>query len=75
MGKLAGFVAGVLPDRALTQSDATPEQAGKDPVAAGPESHMYVTIGAGGPQQASERETFAREAFATLSNLKDMPPL
>src|SRR5215475_4907198 len=54
VGELAGFrVAGVLPGRALMLSDATPEQAGKDPIAAGLESHMYVSIGAGGQQQAS----------------------
>ena len=73
VGELAGFrVAGVLPGRALMLTDATAEQAGKDPGAAALESHMYVTIAPGSPQQPSERETFAREAFATVSNLKEV---
>jgi hypothetical protein len=73
VSELAGFkVAGVLPGRALMLSDATVEQASKSPVAAGLEPHMYVTIAPGGPAQPSERDTFAREAFATVANLKEV---
>jgi hypothetical protein len=73
VSELANFkVAGVLPGRALMLSDATVEQASKSPVAAGLEPHMYVTIAPGGPAQPGERDTFAREAFATVSNLKEV---
>jgi len=35
-------------------------------------SQILVTVGPGGPAQTSERETFARDAFAAISNIRDV---
>jgi len=71
VSELAGFhVGGVVPGRAVMLSDAavgTPQLPG-----AGAEPHIYVAISPGAPGQASERETFAREAFATVPNIKEV---
>jgi hypothetical protein len=71
VSELAGFhVGGVVPGRAVMLSDApvgTPQLPG-----AGAEPHIYVAVSPGAPGQASERETFAREAFATVPNIKEV---
>ena len=71
VGELAGFhVGGVVPGRAVMLTDApvgTPQLPG-----AGAEPHIYVAVSPGAPGQASERETFAREAFATVPNIKEV---
>jgi hypothetical protein len=65
--ELAGFkIGGVMPGRALMLTDGAAGGAG--PV----DTHMVVAIAPGGPAQASERENFAREVFATIPNLKDV---
>jgi hypothetical protein len=71
VGELAGFrVGGVIPGRAVMLSDAVPDASGQP--AAGKEPHMIVNVGPGAPAQASEREAFAREVFATIPNIKDI---
>jgi hypothetical protein len=71
VGELAGFrVAGVIPGRAVMLSDApatisAPPEVPMDP-------HILVAIAPGGPAQSSERDTFARDLFATVPNLKDV---
>jgi hypothetical protein len=71
VGELAGFhIGGVVPGRAVMLSDApvgTPQLPG-----AGAEPHIYVAISPGAPGQASARDTFAREAFATVPNIKEV---
>ena len=34
--------------------------------------HMLRDVAPGGPAQASEREAFARDVFATIPNIKDI---
>ncbi|MFL6796468.1 MAG: hypothetical protein ACJ8F3_03550 [Xanthobacteraceae bacterium] len=68
VAELAGFrIAGVIPGRALMLSDAA---ADTPPVQF--EAHMYVTVASGGPANASERDHFARDALATVPNLKEV---
>ena|SRR5436190_14472190 len=70
MGELAGFgVAGILPGRAVMLVDAL---AGAPSAAPALGSHMLVTVGPGGPAQTAERDTFARDVFATVPNLRDV---
>src|SRR5262249_60507338 len=64
---LAGFeIGGVLPGRAVVLGDppgqATPQ----------PQPHIFVSVGAGGPSQTSDRDAFAREVFATTPNVRDV---
>ena len=64
---LAGFeIGGVLPGRAVVLGDppvqATPQ----------PQPHIFVSVGAGGPSQTSDRDAFAREVFATIPNVRDV---
>jgi hypothetical protein len=73
--ELAGFrVAGVIPGRAVKLSDAPATASG--PPEAALETHILVAIVPGGPAQSSERDTFARDVFATVPsivpNLKDV---
>jgi hypothetical protein len=71
VGELGGFsIAGIMPGRAVMLVDA-PNGA---PAVAAPAiaSHMLVTVGPGGPAQTAERDTFARDAFATVPNLRDV---
>ena len=71
VGDLAGFrIAGVIPGRAVMLTDAPAAMSG--PSQAAIEPHMMVAIAPGGPAQSSERDTFARELFATVANLKDV---
>jgi len=71
VGEFAGFrVAGVVPGRAVMLSDAAADAPG--PPAATMEPHLLVTIAPGGPGQNAERDTFAREVFATIPNLKEI---
>jgi len=66
VGELAGFgIAGIMPGRAVMLVDAL---AGAPAIG----SHMLVTVGPGGPAQPAERDTFARDAFATVPNVRDV---
>jgi hypothetical protein len=71
VGEFAGFrVAGVVPGRAVMLSDAPADAPG--PPAATLEPHVLVTVAPGGPAQNAERDAFARDAFATIPNLKEI---
>jgi hypothetical protein len=71
VSEFAGFrVAGVVPGRAVMLSDAPADAPG--PPAAAQEPHLLVTVTPGGPAQNAERDAFARDAFATIPNLKDI---
>jgi hypothetical protein len=68
VGELGGFrVGGLLAGRAVMLTDAAPEATGPtiDP-------HMVIAIAPGGPSQTVDRETFARDVFSTIPNLKDV---
>jgi hypothetical protein len=66
--ELAGFrVGGVMAGRAIMLTDG-PENA----TAPGVETHMVVAIVAGGPPHSSDRESFARDVFAGIPNLKNV---
>jgi len=68
VGELAGFrVGGLLAGRAVMLTDAKPN-ATESKV----EAHLIVAVAPGGPAQAGERETFARELFGTIPNVKDV---
>jgi hypothetical protein len=67
VGDLAGFsIAGIMPGRAVMLVD--------EPAAAAPAigPHMLIAVGPGGPSQTAERETFARDVFATVPNLREV---
>ncbi len=71
IGELAGFrIAGVIPGRAVMLSDAPADARGPPEVAVEP--HIIVTIAPGGPGQNSDRDTFARDLFAAIPNLRDI---
>ena len=64
---LANFkVAGVAPGRAVLLSDVTEEAE----LPAAP--HIAVSLGAESPSQAEERDAFARRAFDSITNIKDI---
>ncbi|MGA7485549.1 MAG: hypothetical protein WBW74_01210 [Xanthobacteraceae bacterium] len=71
IGELAGFrIAGVIPGRAVMLSDAPADARGPAEAAMAP--HIIVAVAPGGPGQNSDRDTFARDLFATIPNLKDI---
>ena len=71
VGELAGFrIGGVLPGRAVMLSDAPASAPGS--LDATVDSHIVVAVAPGGPAQSGERDTFARDVFATIPNLKDI---
>ncbi|MGZ3282967.1 MAG: hypothetical protein ACXU9D_05610 [Xanthobacteraceae bacterium] len=71
VGELSGFrIAGVIPGRAVMLSDA-PAGAPGSPDSTN-EPHIFAAIAAGGPAQSADRDTFAREVFATLPNIREI---
>ena len=71
LGELAGFsIAGVMPGRAVMLIDA-PASAAWLPGSA-MSSHMFVGVVPGGPTQTAERDAVARDAFATVPNIRDV---
>jgi hypothetical protein len=71
VGDLANFkVIGVVPGRALMLGDAAPEPA--PPTGATIEPHIFIAVAPGGPGQTSERDTFSRDVFATIPNIRDV---
>ncbi len=72
VGELAGFrVAGVIPGRAIMLGDAIEENASTPPAPGRlVEPHIFVTIAPGGPEKAIDRDQFARDVFAGITNLK-----
>lgn len=68
VSELAQFrVGGVIAGRAIMLTDAKTDAPGPDV-----DTHIVVAIAPGGPAQAAQRETFAREVFGTIPNLKDV---
>jgi hypothetical protein len=71
VSELSGFrIAGVIPGRAVMLSDA-PAGAPGSPDSTN-EPHIFAAIAAGGPAQSADRDTFAREVFATLPNTREI---
>jgi hypothetical protein len=71
VGELSGFrIAGVIPGRAVMLSDA-PAGAPGSPDSTN-EPHIFAAIAPGGPAQSADRDTFAREVFATLPNIREI---
>jgi len=71
VSELSGFrIAGVIPGRAVMLSDA-PAGAPGSPDSTN-EPHIFAAIAAGGPAQSADRDTFAREVFATLPNIREI---
>jgi hypothetical protein len=68
MDELSGFqVAGVMAGRAVILTDASP-----DPASQADAPRLVIALGAGGPAAASERDLFARDAFASIPNLAEV---
>jgi hypothetical protein len=64
---LAGFeIGGILPGRAVVLGDPPA------PATAQPLPHIFVSVGAGGPSQTSDRDAFARDVFAAIPNVRDV---
>jgi len=71
VSELSGFrIAGVIPGRAVMLSDA-PAGAPGSPDSTN-EPHIFAAIAPGGPAQNADRDTFAREALATLPNMREI---
>ena len=71
VNELAGFrVGGVVPGRAVMLSDAPADAPG--PLDVRMEPHIFVAISPGAPMQTADRDAFARDAFATVPNLRDI---
>jgi hypothetical protein len=68
VNELAGFrVGGMHAGGALMLTDSPENAAGP-----GNDPYMLVVIAPGAPQQAGERDKFARDAFADVPNFKDV---
>ena len=68
LGDLGGLrVVAVIPGRAIQLTDGP-----KDTVETIDQPHMVIGALPGGPQQAADRDTFARSALGGLPPLKDM---
>lgn len=68
VGELASFQIGaVLPGRAVILSDAP-----KGTPISAIEPHLVITVAPGAPAQTSDRDTFARNLFGTIANLKEI---
>jgi hypothetical protein len=66
--ELAGFrLGGLLAGRAVVLTDGAPDAPLRNA-----DTHIVVAIVAGGPARASERDRFARDAFRTIANLRDV---
>ncbi len=66
--ELAGFrIGGVLPGRAIMLTDGKP-----DDTKAGVDTHIVAALAPGRPATPADRDNFARNAFATIPNLKDV---
>jgi hypothetical protein len=63
----AGFrVGGVVLGRAVILSDAPAEMPAQS------HTNIVVSVAPGGPAQTSDRDAFARDLFATISNVRDV---
>ena len=65
--ELAGFqVGGIVPGRAAVLNQPP------SPVQGQPQPHIFVNVAPGAPSHSSDREAFAREAFAAVPNVREM---
>ena len=65
--ELAGFqVGGIVPGRAAVLNEPP------SPVQGQPQPHIFVNVAPGAPSHSSDREAFAREAFAAVPNVREM---
>src|SRR5262245_40584390 len=68
VSELAQFrVGGVIPGRAVMLTDTAADNPGPDV-----DAHIVVAVAPGGPAQAGDRDTFARDVFGSIPNLKDV---
>ncbi len=68
LGDLGGLrVVGIIPGRAVQLTDGP-----KDTVDTIDQAHLVIGAAPGGPQHASDRDSFARSALGGLPNLKDV---
>ena len=68
VGELAQFrIGGVIAGRAIMLTDAATDEPGP-----GVDSHIVVAVAPGGPAQVADRDTFARDVFGSIPNLKDV---
>ena len=71
VGDLAGFkIDDVVPERALMLVDK-PAETGAQASAAGA-AHMLIAVMPGGPEQAADRENFARATFEEIGGIRDV---
>ncbi|HEX8828437.1 MAG TPA: hypothetical protein VF778_10010, partial [Xanthobacteraceae bacterium] len=72
IGDLAGFhVADALPGRAIMLSDA-PDDHGDESANNPPNARMFIAAQSGGPEEAGDRENFARVAFDQIVGIKEV---
>jgi hypothetical protein len=70
VGELAGFrISGIMPGRAVMLGDSAGRPGTPGSAA---DTHILVAVVPGGPAQVSERDAFARDAFATVAGLKEV---
>ena len=68
VGELAQFrIGGVIPGRAIMLTDATADDPGPEV-----DTHIVVAVAPGGPGQAADRNTFARDVFGSIPNIRDI---
>jgi hypothetical protein len=64
LGDLAGFhIEGIVPGRAVVLTDTPPVSQ---------PAQIFINVAPGGPDQSSQRETFARDVFAAVPNVRDV---
>ena len=72
IGELAGFhVEDVLPGRAIVLVDPASQSAAED-ASATAKARMFISALPGGPEEAAERDNFARVAFSQIVGIKDV---
>jgi len=68
VGELAQFrIGAVIPGRAIMLTDSATDEPGPDI-----DSHIVVAVAPGGPAQVADRDTFARDVFGSIPNIKDV---
>jgi len=68
LDELAGFrIGGVIAGRAVMLTDAAADVGGPTD-----DAQIVVAMAPGGPAQPADRDTFARDVFAAIPNLKDV---
>jgi hypothetical protein len=65
-------LSGLRPFRVLGNTSVFFTEGGSDPKDTSAQPLLIVSVGPGGPEQASDRANFARQLFAGLSDFKDV---